>query len=250
MLPATVLTIRKDSSMNIPEDPNAPSSRTTDASPDLFARRAGMLFILTAAASIVMVVARVTADADQPTLLESLRTIAENRAMYATSAVARIVSGITLVVAGWFLLRTWIMRRRLATPAVPWLLGASGAVTAFSGVCALVLAVSASAGADVTISGFVETVDILRWLAGKLGFALAGLALIVAARYQWKVGGTLRKIAPASAIIGVIMQFIWVDAATVMHPIVGAVFMVWLLAVGAMLITGRIDTSFRSMLQN
>ena len=236
--------------MNTPEDRNAPSSRPAVAFPDPFARKAGMLFFLTAAASIVMVIARVTADADQPSLLESLRTIAENRAMYATSAVARIVSGVTLLVAEWFLLRTWIVRHRLDTPPVPGLLGISGVVTAFSGVCALVLAFSASGSPDMTISGFVETADLFRWLTGKLGFAIAGLALIIAARYQWKTGGTLRKIAPASAIIGVIMQFIWVDAATVMHPIVGVAFMVWLLAMGAMLATGRMDSQFRSMRQN
>ena len=89
-----------------------------------------------------MVFARVTADADQPTLLESLRAIAENRAMYATSAVARIASGITLIAAAWFLLKTWIIRLRLATPVVPHVLGASGAVTALSGVCALALVLS------------------------------------------------------------------------------------------------------------
>ena len=235
--------------MNSAKDRNASSPRQgkEDVPSDIAARRAGWLLILTAAASILMVFARVTADADQPTLLDSLRAIAENRAMYATSAAARVVSGITLIAAAWFLLRTWIIRRRLATPMVPYLLGASGAVTTFSGVCALVLASSVSGGADVTVSGFAETMDLLRWLAGKIGFAIAGLALLIAARYQWKVGGTLRKIAPASAVIGLIMQFVWIDAAIIMHPIVGVAFMAWLLAVGAMLATGRTERHFHSM---
>ena len=215
-----------------------------------FARRAGMLLILTAVASVVMVIARVIADADQPTLAESLRTIADNRPMYTTSAVARIVSGITLLAAGWFFLETWIMRRRLATPLVPWLLGAAGVVTAISGVCAIVLAVSTSSGADVTVSGSIETMNFLRWITGKLSFAIAGLAILLAARHQWKVGGTLRKLAPASATIGLVMQFIWIDAATVMHPIIGVSFMVWLVAVGAMLATGRTERHFRSMLRD
>ena len=122
-------------------------------SPDTAARKAGLLLILTAVASIIMVFARVTANADQPTLLESLRAIADNRAMYAISAVARIASGIALIAAAWFLLKTWIIRLRLATPAVPNVLGASGAVTVLSGICALALVLSASAGADVTASG-------------------------------------------------------------------------------------------------
>ncbi len=68
--------------------------------------------------------------------------------------------------------------------------------------------------------------------------------MIVAARYQWQVGGTLRWIAPASLVIGVAMQFIWVDAATIMHPIVGTAFFLWLLAVGTMLATGRVEKHF------
>ncbi len=235
--------------MNSPKDLKAPGSHQGKEalSPDIAARRAGLLLILTAAASIIMVFARVTADADQPTLLESLRAIAENRAMYATSAVARIASGIALIAAAWFLLKTWIIRLRLATPVVPQVLGASGAVTVLSGVCALALVLSASAGADVIVSGPVETMDFLRWLTGKMGFAIAGLALLIAARYQWKVGGTLRKIAPASVVVGLIMQFVWIDAATIMHPIAGVAFMAWLLVVGAMLATGRTERHFHSM---
>ena len=235
--------------MNSPKDLKAPASQVGKEalSPDIAARKAGLLLILTAVASIIMVFARVTADADQPTLLESLRAIAENRAMYAISAVARIASGITLIAAAWFLLKTWIIRLRLATPVVPHVLGASGAVTVLSGVCALALVLSASAGADVTVSGPVETMDLLRSLTGKMGFAIAGLALLIAARYQWKVGGTLRKIAPASVVIGLIMQFVWIDAATIMHPIVGVAFMAWLLVVGAMLATGRTERHFHSI---
>ena len=41
-----------------------------------------------------------------------------------------------------------------------------------------------------------------------VGFTAAGLALIVAAWYQWRVGGTLRKVAPVSAALGVAMQSI------------------------------------------
>ncbi len=234
--------------MNSPKDHNAPLSHPgkEDVLTDMAARRAGLLLILTAAASLLMVLARVIADADQPTLAETLRAIAENRAMYATSAAARIASGIALISAALFLLRTWILRLRLATPVVPHLLGVSGAVTAFSGVCALVLAYSASAGPDVTVSGSIETINVLRWLMGKIGFAVAGMALLVAARYQWKIGGTLRKIAPASAVIGLVMQFVWIDAVTIMHPLMGVAFMGWLLVVGAMLATGRTERHFHS----
>ena len=58
------------------------------------------------------------------------------------------------------------------------------------------------------------------------------------------VGGTLRWIAPGSLVIGVAMQFIWIDSATILHPIVGTAFFLWLLAVGTMLSTGRVEQHF------
>ena len=235
--------------MNGPRDagPQSAHEQETAVSIDLAARRAGLFLIATAVVSVLMVFARVAADADQPTLLESLGAIAQNRAIYAGSATARILSGITLLVGAWFLLRTWIIHRRLATLLVPYLLAISGVVTAFSGICALVLASSASADPNITVTGSIEAINVLRWLTGKIGFAIAGLAILVAARYQWKVGGTLRKIAPASAVTGLVMQFIWMDAVTIMHPIVGVAFMAWLLVVGAMLATGKTERHFRSM---
>ena len=44
------------------------------------------------------------------------------------------------------------------------------------------------------------------------------------------------------------MQFIWIDAATMVHPIVGAAFFVWLLAVGLMLFRGRTERLFAQMI--
>ena len=224
----------------------------TRGKPDTSARTAGALLLLTAAATVVMVYARVAADADQPTLLESLRAIAENRAMYGASAAARFVSGIALLAAAWYLSRTWIIREGLGTPLVPYLLAASGIVTAVSGACAGALAVYQMPEATAAAGGFsafeapgaLEATATLRWLTGKIGFSVAGVALIVAARYQWRVGGTLRKIAPASAIIGVAMQFIWIDAVTIMHRVSGIAFLLWLLAVGTMLSTGRVERHF------
>ena len=77
----------------------------------------------------------------------------------------------------------------------------------------------------------LEVVSGLRWITGKIGFSAASVALVVAARFQWQIGGTLKRIAPLSAIIGLTMQFIWVDAETIVHPIVGTAFFLWLLAV-------------------
>ena len=233
------------------DSPSATAKAMFDYGPDRSARLAGAFLLLTAATTAVMVFTRVAADADQDTLLESLRTVDENRAVYGISGVARLLSGAMLFVAAWYLLRTWIIKDRWATPVVPYLFAISAVCTVISGGCAMVIA--AYPAPEIGVSGgtlmgevaqLVEAVSGLRWVTGKIGFAAAGLAVIVAARYQWQVGGTLRRIAPGSFIIGVAMQFIWLDAATILHPIVGTAFFLWLLAVGTMLSLGKVERHF------
>ena len=212
---------------------------------DSAATKAGLFLLLTAAATVVMVYARVSADADQPTLLESLRAIAANKSMYSVSGAARLVSGITLIAGAWFLWRTWIIREGFGTPLVPALFAVSGAFTAVSGACALALASAAPNAAVLgTVDASTETVAYIRWLTGKIGFAVAGLALLAAAQRQWKAGGVIRGIAPVSAVIGIAMQLIWVDAATIMHRISGVAFFMWLVVIGVMLVTGRVERHF------
>ncbi len=211
------------------------------------ARVAGALLLLTALATAVAVIGRVAADADQATLAESLVSISEARGLYRLGGASRLISGITLLAAAWYLSRTWIIRERLGTPLVPILLAVSGAFTAVSGACAVTLAVSAPDVVATSVDPLMENSELLRWLTGKIGFAAAGLALIVAARYQWKVGGALRYIAPASLVIGIAMQFIWFDAVTFVHRVSGVAFLVWLIAVGGMLFAGRVERLFRRM---
>ena len=221
---------------------------------DRAARNAGIFLLLTAAVTVVMVLARVSSDTDQPTLAESLRAIADNTAIYSVAGTARLLSGLTLIIASWYLLRTWIVRERMGSPLAPWLFAASGLFTAVSGVCALLLA--AYPAPEVTyvngipgveIPAIVEAVHNIRWVAGKAGFSAAGVSLVIAARYQWKVGGILRMVAPASAVLGIAMQFIWVDAAPFLHPVIGLGFLLWLLAIGPMLATGHVERLFAKM---
>ena len=221
------------------------------------ARAAGALLLITALATVAAVAGRVAADADQSTLTDSLVAISKSKGLYGVGGAARFVSGITLIAAAWFLLTTWIIRMRLGTPVVPILFAVSGLFTAASGGCAVWLAVSVPDAAEAIFpfakSSPAEQVADIRWLTGKIGFALAGLALVVAARYQryqWKVGGALRRISPVSALIGIAMQFIWVDAATIMHPINGTAFFLWLVAIGAMLMTGRVERQFNAMIDS
>ena len=224
----------------------------TERPRDSSARAAGLLLLATAIATIVAVAGRVVAGADQDTFEQSMAFIAMERGFYGLGGAARAVSGIALVAGAWFLLRTWIIRERLGTPLVPALFVASGLFTMVSGACAVALAMLAPEVSDTAVltasDRSLEPVSTLRWLTGKIGFAAAGLALIVAARYQWMVGGTLRYVAPASAIIGIGMQFIWIDPVTIMHRITGVAFFLWLLAIGFMLATGRVERHFQAML--
>ena len=227
------------------------STRIANHPQDNSARLAGVCLLLTAAATAVMVFTRVAGEADQDTLLESLRPVDESWALYGISAVARLLSGLALFVAAWLLLRTWIIRDRWASPTVPYLFALSAVCTTLSGACAILIAAYTApeisftgGGPSGEISRVMEMVSGLRWVTGKIGFTAAGLAVIVAARYQWQVGGMLRWIAPTSLIIGVAMQFIWVDSAPILHPIVGTAFFLWLLAIGTMLRMGRVERHF------
>lgn len=229
--------------MNEPVESTAPQpgNRRRDSSAPI----AGVFLILTAVATLVAVITRVSANADQPTLVESLTAISDNRILYGAGGIARLISGITLVVGGWLLLRTWVIRERFGNPMVPAILGASGVITAISGACALALSISAQATAPAdTVGATTEGIAFARWLTGKIGFTVAGVALILAARQQWKAGMPIRRIAPLSAVVGIAMQLIWWDAATIVHRITGVAFLAWLILIGYMLLNGRIERHF------
>ena len=213
---------------------------------DGHARAGGVFLLLSAAATAAMVAARIASETDQPTLAASLRAVDDSRALYGAAGFARLCAGAALLLAASFLLRTWIIKQRFGTPLVPRLFLLSGAFTAISGGCAVLIAVYPDplVGSGGGVPAFVGAVSDARWIAGKVGFAAAGAALLVAATQQWKVGGSLRRVAPASAVVGAAMQFIWIDAATLMHPIVGTAFFLWLVGIGAMLATGRVERRF------
>ena len=224
-----------------PDAASTLASPTGGASP----RKAGAFLVLTALLTALSVVGRVSAQADQASLEESLDAISLHSGLYGLGGAARLLSGVTLLLGGWLLLNSWIIRMRLGSPLVPGLLVVSGIFTAVSGASAVILAVTAP-----EMSSLVESSALIRWLSGKIGFALAGVALMIASRYQWRVGRPLRHIAPASALVGAAMQFIWIDSATMVHPVVGAAFFLWLLAVGLMLTAGRTERLFLRMLNS
>ncbi len=197
--------------------------------------------IASAFATVLSVIARVAADADQPTVAESLAAIAAHPGLYGVGGAGRLVAGVCLVFAAQRLLKTWIIREGHGASLVPNLLAVSGVLTAISGAAALGLA----AGAPEP-SATVEAAASLRRLSGVAGFSAAGLALIVAARYQWKAGAPLRFVSPVSLVLGAAMQGIWSPALAI-HGITGTAFVLWLLLVGTMLLTGRVERQFAAL---
>lgn len=200
------------------------------------------MLILTAVATVVAVVGRVWADADHETLADSLAAIAESRGLYGLGGAGRLLSGVTLIAAGWFLFGSASHGRRERSVLLPFLFAMSGALTACSGASAVALAAVATEGLDAAgleaLARHQEATAWLRRFTGAAGFALAGLALIVIAWRQWGAGGSLKRIAPASALLGLAIQFVWLDAATVMHIVTGTLFVAWLVAGGRMLLKG------------
>jgi hypothetical protein len=204
---------------------------------------AGRLLLLTALATGVMAVGRVAADTDASSLVESLAVIASDPGPYTLSGASRLVSGITLFGAAWYLSRALMAKARVPARLASIAFALSGAFTAASGALAIALGTMASDVAPLGVRSpmyrLAEATSDLRGVTGVIGFALAGLALVLAVPFARRAGEKVRLAALFTGGIGVAMQFIWIDSATVVHRVVGAAFLVWLVAVGALLATGR-----------
>ncbi len=244
-------------------------------------RTAGALLLLTAVATAISAPARLMADADGTPIADAL-ALAQNLAAaetarletaeklaaigsasiaYGTGGVARLVGGLTLLAAGFYLRRAMGSYHPSAMAIVAVMLMASGVASAVSGAAAFTLAVLAPVpqASTVLTAGWVssnEAKDALltagglkvnrvedalfsiRWLTGSLGFTLAGLALVALAPVQWRMGGLFRGIAVVDVVLGVAMLFIWVDAATALHRVTGVAFLIWMIAVGLWLAAG------------
>ncbi len=207
------------------------------------ARMAGLFLIATAVTTAAAVATRVAADTDQPTLAESLAAIAQNPPLYEAAGAARFASGLALAAAAWYLSKVVPLRQRQRALLAPVLFAGSGAATAISGVCAVALAVSViDLTAPITPDSMQETLASVRTLTGKIGFAMAGLGVVaVGLRQRTLHAPILRRIAIPSIATGIAMQLIWIDAATLIHRVTGPAFFLWLLALGIVLFTGRVD---------
>lgn len=251
-------------------------------------RIAGIFLLLTALATAISVVFRLMAGADDTPVADSLprglnkdaaeiarleaseklHAIGSASVSYGIGGAARLVGGMTLLVAGVPLWRAMGRHHSSAMMIAALMLAASGIASALSGASAVGLAVLAPEPQTVAVlasgeSGWarlaqpgdpeartalflpdvgpVETILLtIRWVAGSLGFTLAGLGLVALAPVQWRMGGILRVTAVVDAVLGVAMLFIWLDAATVVHRITGIAFLIWLIVAGLWLVIPRL----------
>ena len=119
-------------------------------------RRVGALALLSAAATLIAVGARVGADADQPTLAESLNAIAENRLEYSLAWMVRIVSGVALSAAALLAWKRAPSGEGSGLRPILAMFAVSGLFTVFSSVCSALLTVMAPAAEPGTSHEAVE----------------------------------------------------------------------------------------------
>ena len=201
-------------------------------------------------------------------LSEKLHAIGSATLPYGIGGAARLAGGLTLLAASIPLWRAMRTHHSAAMTLAALMLAASGIASAVSGVAAITLAAVALEPQTVTVltsgqSGWArlaqpgdpgastatqlpdvsfveEALFSVRWLAGTLGFTLAGLALVALSPVQWQLGGILRVVAAAGGVLGAAMLFIWIDAAAVVHRISGIAFLMWLILAGLWLVIPRL----------
>ena len=208
-------------------------------------RGVGLLLLLTALFTVISLVFRLMADADQATVQESAYAIADSRGYYALGGLGRTLAGLLLWAVGKQLRHTIFPTfNRSATDAVALLFTLSGIATAASGIFALILSgmaegplppqddMSDGVYMGPLVGAIAESMFPFRSAAGALGFTLAGLALVALALVQWRMGRLLRITAIFGVVLGVTMLFIWVDATFVVHRIIEFAFITWLIAAG------------------
>lgn len=208
-------------------------------------RAAGLLLLLTAIATAVAVLTRLNSSMEPLDGSQIPLPIILDTGQYVIAGAARLLSGLALLAAAVYLWMALKGSQPQAMGLAAALLILSGATTAVSGAAMLALAVGIPQAGDGaatlvagSVPGWLEPVDGARWIAGKVGFTLAGLGLIALGPVQWRIGGLLKVSAVADVIIGVAMLFIWVDAATAMHRVSGIAFLLWLIISGVWLVAG------------
>ena len=164
----------------------------------------------------------------QPTLEETVRAIDENSTWFNWHGTARIWFGAMLLISQYFI-GSGLAKACLALGGIAFI--ATGVITTL--LPSLIVFDAALGSADP------EQYYYYRGLAGNIGNSLIGLALILLGPTQWRPGSMMKPLALLGTIIGVAMILVWWDAATELHRVSAAGFMIWLVVTALVLITTK-----------
>ena len=205
-------------------------------------RVVGGLLIAYMAGVIVSVAARVASNADQESFRASLQLIAENQGLYLTSLASNLASNFLLVALAGGLYLTFQPRQRYLALLGGFMFLAAGLIWMVSNISGLALAQLARefavasgplADAFMTSAGAAE---LMREFAGKTAFTLAALSLLAFGGLMAWSRAAPRWLGWLAVVVGMLMLFIWYDAAAALHRIGGAGYLLWLLFTGGWLI--------------
>ena len=190
-----------------------------------------------AVAAVAMVWTRLQADFDHPTIAESLRAIDANVMWFQLHGTARIWLGAALIMSQIFIGASLSDNRQLTFRLGRNFMLFGGIAFIVSGVIVTIL--PSAIAFDEVLGIDAESYYEYRGIAGNIGSSLVGSALIAFAPAQWRSGHAMKYAAILGTVTGVGMLIVWWDAATFMHRVTGAGFLVWLLMMALLTVWDR-----------
>jgi hypothetical protein len=202
---------------------------------------AGVIAYMLAVA--VQVVTRAASYDSSAPFAEALQMIAANQGLYLVSVSAGQVSNIFLVALTAGLYFTFqghqsqlalLGALTFLAAALTWLMSGAAGIALAS--LAQEFSVASGTAAEIT-AGNARAVDLVREAAGRTGFTLAALSLMVFGfLIAWR-DAVPKWLGWLGLAVGVLMFLIWNDDAAVLHRIGGAGYLLWLLITGCWLLT-------------
>ncbi|MFQ6026457.1 MAG: DUF4386 family protein [Dehalococcoidia bacterium] len=206
-------------------------------------RIAGGLLIIYGVLVAVSVFTRVASQSDQDTTGESLNMIAAHQGMFLTSAVINLISNFLLIALAGILYLALRRHEALLTllgslfflvAATTWVISGIAGLSLITLAAEFVAASGSLAESTVAAAGSTE---LLRELSGKASFTLAALALLAfGGAISWR-GMVPRWLGWLGIVVGLLMLFIWVDTATLLHRLGGSGYLLWAALLGIWLLS-------------
>ncbi len=199
-----------------------------------------LLFGYIVAVAVQVVTRAISYDSQAP-FYEAFRMIVANQHLYSTSMYSGIVANLLLVVLAAGLYSIFAVHQvPLARVGEVLLLSAAIVSLMSSGsglaVVSLIQEFSGEQLRPGSVLGSTQAVESIRAAFGRIGFTLSALGVIaLGTLIAWS--GTLPKwLGWLGIAAGVSMFFIWVEAATTIHRLGGAGYLLWLAIMGGWLV--------------